>query len=199
MSMKIMISDICEAFKSKAVGSKVKKEYRDSFMKELRKAIRQHDFSKDRVPGQAVITLSKKVNNWVSPGSARRGSTNPKDFVLRKWRGEVGMYMKRNPLFASAYVRCVVYTRDAYLNDPDCDVKEREKVYNFLRGFYLPDYVLVAVLGDPDVCISTVSYSRFVKNLAGANNEYKVMSKADLVALAKKVDAYRSMYMVVAD
>lgn len=197
--MKIMISDICGAFKSKAVGSKVDADHRNDFMKVLEKAIKKHDFTTGLVPGQAVIDLPKKVNNWVSPGSARRGSTNPKDFVLRKYRGEVGMYLRRNPLFASKYVRCVVYTRDAYLNDPDCDAKERERVYFFQRGFYLPDYILVAVLGDPDETASTVSYSRFVKNLAGANHEYAKMSKDEVVDLAKKVVDYRSKYMGVAD
>lgn len=198
--MKIMIADICEAFKTKAIGSRVDKIHHDDFMKVLEKAIESHDFSKDRVPGQAVITLPKIVNKWVSPGTQKRGSKEPKDFVVRQYRGEVGMYLKGVHFgLGSKQVRCVVYTRDAYLKDPDCDTKERKKVVEFNKAVYFNSYILVAVLGDCDKNPSTVSYSRFVKNLAGANNEYAVMSKDEVVTLAQKVDDYRKNYIGVSD
>jgi len=201
MNMKIMISDICEAFKSKAVGSKVAN--RADFMKALEKAINKYDWSKDRVKGQAIIDLPRSVNKLVSPGSWKRGSTDPKDFVLRQYRGEVGMYLRRKAEMKSVRVRCVVYTLHAYENDPDYNEEEKGRVYHFFGAAWPKTvndgYVLVAVLGDPDNVPSTVSFSRFVKNLAGANNEYAVMSKDEVVDLAKKVVDYRSLYMGVAD
>lgn len=203
MKNKIMISDICEAFQSEAVGSKVRPAMETHFMKALDEAISDYDFSGGKVPGQAVIELPSKVNNWVSPGSWKRGSTDLMDFILRKYRGEVGMYLRRKRNMTSARVRCVVYTLRAYENDPDYSEAERGRVLHFFGAAWPKTanngYVLVAVLADPDPNPSTVSYSRFVKNLAGANNEYSVMSKDEVVSLAKKVVDYRSLYMGVAD
>jgi hypothetical protein len=113
------------------------------------------------------------------------------------------MYLRRKPEMRSVQVRCVVYTLHAYENDPDYNESERGRVLHFFGAAWPKTvndgYVLVAVLGDPDRNLSTVSYSRFVKNLAGANNEYKVMSKDEVVALAQKVDEYRKKYSGVAD
>jgi hypothetical protein len=197
MKNKIMVSDICKAFNDKAVGSKILLNFRANFWLELDKAIEAHDFSTGLVKGQAVIDLPKKVNDWVSAGTWKRGSKDPKDYVLRQYRGEVGMYLKRRPEMKSVRVRCVVYTTDAYKKDPDFTKDEARQLKKFFGKE--EGYVLVAVLGDPDRNLSTVSYSRFVKNLAGANNEYKVMSKDEVVALAQKVVDYRSKYMGVAD
>jgi hypothetical protein len=194
--MKIMVSDICHAFNPSAVGSKIKFGFHDLFMQELEKAINKHKFMNDKYQGQSIVELPAVVNEWVSPGSWVR-SKEPNDYVIWEYRGEVGMYLKRRNHMTSAKVRCVVYTKTAYENDPDYTADEAEMVKEF---FGLHDgYVLVAVLGDCDTNPSTVSYSRFVKNLAGANNEYKVMSKDEVVALAQKVDEYRKKYSGVAD
>jgi hypothetical protein len=195
--MKVMVSDICEAFNSKTVGSKVFLNFRGEFFFELSGAIEKHDFSTGLVKGQAVIDLPKKVNDWVSAGTWKRGSKDPKDYVLRQYRGEVGMYLKRHPEMKSVRVRCVVYTTDAYRKDPDFTKDEARQLKKFFGKE--EGYVLVAVLGDCDNEPSTVSYSRFVKNLAGANNEYKVMSKDEVVKKAAEVDKYRSTHMGVAD
>jgi len=199
MKNKMMVSDICEAFKDKVVGSKVHPQHLADFFDVLDEAVSNYDFSQGKVPGQAVIELPSKVNDWVSPGSWKRGSIDPNDFVLRKYRGEVGMYLLRKPDMTSARVRCVVYTRDAYEADPDFTEDEALRMEEFFGNPFDGGYVLVAVLGDPDNVPSTVSFGRFVKNLAGANNEYAVMNKAAVVALAKKVVDYRSRYMGVAD
>jgi len=199
MKNKIMISDICEAFESEAVGSKVRPAMEENFMKALDEAISDYDFSGGKVPGQVVIELPLKVNDWVSPGSWKRGSIDPNDFVLRKYRGEVGMYLRRKHDMTSARVRCVVYTRDAYEADPDFTEDEALRIEEFFGNPFDGGHVLVAVLGDCDNVPSTVSYSRFVKNLGGGNNEYAVMTKDEIVSLAKKVVDYRSLYMGVAD
>ena len=88
--MKIMISDICEAFKSKAVGSKVDKTHKADFMKALERAIKKHDWEKDRVCGQAVIDLPRTANKLVSPGSWYRSDCK-EDYVIREFRGSIGM------------------------------------------------------------------------------------------------------------
>lgn len=199
--MNIMISNICEAFKSKAVGSKVKKGYHKAFMKELEKAIRKHDWNSDRVKGQTVLDLPHNVASMVMPGTYFRphGLARVEDFVLRAYRNRVGTYLKRTSKMKSDNVSVVVYTKDGYQNDPDFDEHDVEGI-RFHKFFGKKDgYVLVAVLGNPSWSKSTVSYSRFVKNLAGANNEYKVMTKNDLVDLAKKVVEHNDNFMGVAD
>ena len=66
-------------------------------------------------------------------------------------------------------VSVVVYTAKAYRNDPDFTKSEAKRMKNYFGKDETDCFVLVAVLGyfGPK---STVSYSRFVKNLAGANN-----------------------------
>ena len=194
--MKIMVSNICHAFDNTAVGSKVHPGGHSYFMDELEKVILDYDFSVGNVPGQAVVNLPEKVNSWVSPGTWFR-SNDPKDYVVREYRGAVGMFMKRHSGMESHHVSCVVYTKAAYEADPDFTQDEAVVVNEFFgKG---NGYVLVAVLGDCDLNKSTVSYSRFVKNFAGANNEYLVMEKPDLVRLAMDIDKYRGTYCGVAD
>ena len=193
---KIMVSNICHAFDNEAVGSKVYSGLHAHFMKALEKVIEKHDFTTGNVPGQAVVNLPGKVNEWVSPGTWFR-TNNPKDYVVREYRGAVGMFMRRHSGMQSHHVSCVVYTRAAYEADPDFTQDEAVVVNEFFgKG---NGYVLVAVLGDCDKNKSTVSYGRFVKNLAGANHEYIVMEKPALVRLAMDVDKYRSTYCGVAD
>jgi len=199
--MKIMISNICSAFENEAVGSKVKRKYHSFFMKELEKAILNHDWNSDRVKGQAVLDLPNELAAAVWPGSYFRpnGSARVDDFVLRVYRNRVGTYLKRTNKMKSDNVSVVVYTRDGYRNDPDFDEHDVEGV-RFNKFFGKKNgYVLVAVLANPSWSKSTVSYSRFVKNLAGANNEYAVMSKDELVTLAKKVVDHNDNFMGVAD
>jgi hypothetical protein len=183
--MKVMISDICQAFNTNSIGSRVKPAMHTHFKRALVNAIMNHDFSKDKFPGQSIIELSKNVNDWVFPGTWFRNSKNPNDYVFREYRGEVGMYLKRTPEMRTDHVSCVVYSKGAYEKDPDFDEHEAMRVGDFFG--HDEGFVLVAVLGDCDSNRSTVSYSRFVKNLAGANNEYKVMTKDEIVAKAQEV------------
>jgi len=199
--MNIMISNICDAFKSKAVGSKVRRQYHKAFMKELEKAIRNHDWDSDLVKGQTVLDLPHNVASMVSPGTWFRpsGMARVEDYVLRVYRNRAGVSLKRKAKMKSDNVSVVVYTKDGYRNDPDFDEHDIEGV-RFNKFFGKRDgYVLVAVLGNPSWSKSTVSYSRFVKNLAGANNSYKVMTKDELVDLAKKVVEHNDNFMGVAD
>jgi len=200
--MKIMISNICSAFENEAVGSKVKEKYHSFFMKELEKAILNHDWNSDRVKGQAVLDLPNELAAAVWPGNYFRpnGSARVDDFVLRVYPNRVGTYLKRTKFMKSKNVSAVVYTRDGYRNDPDFDAHDVEgERFNKFFGKDTDGYVLVAVLANPSWSKSTVSYSRFVKNLAGANNEYAVMSKDEVVDLAKKVVEHNDNFMGVAD
>jgi hypothetical protein len=115
------------------------------------------------------------------------------DYVLRKYRGQVGKFLKRRSVLRSHQVCVVVYTLNAYMKDPDFT---RDELYLKKEKY---THVLVAVLGSFMPLKTTVSYSRFVKNLAGANNEYKVMNKEQLVKLAKAVINYNDGYSTVAD
>lgn len=202
--MRFFISNVCEAFKSNAVGSKVNPQFHQQFFAEVEQAINLHDFSTDKVRGQMVLTLPEHVNAWVSPGSWERPESTSniefvhRDYVMRVFRNEVGLYLRRKPEMVSNGVAVVVYSAEAYRNDPDFDEVENALMNDEYAGDEADVFVIVAVLGYSGPA-STVSYSRFVKNLAGANNEYIKMTKDEVVAKAKEVIDYRSKYMGVAD
>ena len=87
----LVTSDICTAFDPTGViGSKVLDH---GFNDVLRVAIRAHDFSKDRIPGQGFLQIPDAVP-FVSAGVGHP-TDNPDHFVLREHRGKVSAYLKR--------------------------------------------------------------------------------------------------------
>jgi hypothetical protein len=202
-------SDIVTAFNDHTIGAKVR--CRPVFDILLNDAITAHDFTKGVVPGQAVLNLWTDASEFfvkypavaracVSSGMGRR-TLNPEDYVCRRYREQVHLFLKRSR--ASSFVhslRAVVYTINAYLNDPDVqDTEEGIQLADCHTWYNPPTHVLVAVLaGEVD---GFVSPYRFVANLAGGNHEYAEGKKsyADLVNLAKDVKAHDDQWATVAD
>lgn len=162
--MIIAVSGICSAFEEHPIGSKV--IWERNFMELLEKEITKHDFSSDRIPGQAYLVIPG-AEKYVLSGQGTH-TQNPDDYELRLHRGKVHTFLKKHRAEPTVEVAAVVYTKAAYLSDPD--ILEDGGVE---RGRIIardPDYVLVTVLAS-SVKSAPMSPYRFVKNLAGGNYE----------------------------
>lgn len=189
---RIANSNIVTAFEAKTIGAKVLDAAR--FHEALSQAILAHDFSKDRTPGQAILDIAG--DSLVSGGIGRR-TQNPDDYICRRYREQVHMFLKREHAAPVKSLRAVVYTVEAYLLDPDV-VNDPPEAERFIKSHHTT-HVLVAVLASP--VESFVSPYRFVANLAGGNRDYAEGRKtySELVALAAKVKAFDDTWAVVAD
>jgi hypothetical protein len=183
---------IVTAFNHSAIGSRVID--RAPFLNATKRAIAAHDFSKDRVPGQALLDVPEAVPH-VSAGVGPR-STEPEDYVLREHRGQVTAYLKRTCAAKVESCKLVVYTREAYLRDPDIDAAEASRIDITVGG--TATHVLVAVLAaaGPE---SPHSPYRFVWNLAGGNREAATWTTDEIRAKAKAVIEYDKSWAPVAD
>jgi hypothetical protein len=198
--MHIVPSNICSAFEpSGVIGSKVINHA--EFSRVLQAAVAAHDFAADRIPGQAFILIPEAIP-FVSAG-AGRPTTDPSNYVLREYRGKVSAFLKRE--FAAPVEGCaaVVYTMQAYLDDPDITPEEAKRVTaaTLLSEDNVSSdttYVLVTVLAfaGPQ---SQLSPHRFTANLAGGNHEAQVWTADEIRAKAKAIMGYDDQWSTVAD
>lgn len=216
--MKIARADIVTAFDEMTIGTKVVDE--GAFTAALEAAIAAYPFPEN---GQGFIHLPASAYPMVSSGVRRtRWLFSSTDFVVREHRGHWGCYAKRparstgvDPIEGLA---CVVYTREAYVHDPDVSDAEISRVLAHPAA----DYILVAVLAfcGPK---SPFPIWTLVHNVAGGNNEFipkttptvpggppyaaqrsgNIWHDLDLlhriVAEAKASEAYWDEWMIVAD
>lgn len=189
--MKISLSNIVSAFDEFTVGSKVVVT-KDVFLSRLEPVLEQFNFESCRVPGQGYVKLPDKFRDYVTAG-AREHSLSPEDYVLRQYRGRVRPFLKRAEFVKPDNVTAIVYTINAYLNDPDSTPKENDRVIE--EG---ATHVLVAILASKGPK-STVSPSRFVANLAGGNNEYLTLTAGEIRDMAQKVNEYVGSWGTIAD
>lgn len=189
--LKILTSSIVTALKGQAIGSKV--THPDKFWEVVNKAVEAHDFTQDRIPGQALIHVPE-ASSFVS-GGVGRSVDDPEAYVLRSHRGKVHAYLHRK--YAAPVTDCsvVVYTREAYLADPDIDEDPEEADY---IKFFWPTHVLVAVLAASGPKPALSPY-RFVKNLAGGNHEALAWTADEIRAKACEIADQTDDWSVVAD
>lgn len=188
--MKIKNANILTAFKVECIGTKVIDA--DEFDTFLFAAVEATDFGAQRVPGQAVITLPPGAYRSVIAGAGKR-TLNPDDYLARVHRGEVGLYLKREHAAKVEGLAVVVYTRDAYMADPDVagHADEVERVGN-------ATHVLVAVLAFAGPR-SPLPKGTFIHNLAGGNKEAALYSADEIRSMAKAIDDYWGQWCIVAD
>jgi hypothetical protein len=188
----VAISTIVTAFDQVTIGTKVPIAGR--FMDCVTLAMLNHDFNAECIPGQALIHVPKAVP-FVSGGMGRNRN-NPGDYVLCSYRGKVHAYLKRE--FAEPVTDChvVVYTREAYLADPDIDKDPAEA--ERIRSQDYNTHILVAVLAASGVP-SQLSPYRFVKNLAGGNNEALAWNGDEIREKAREIAANVDDWSIVAD
>lgn len=187
--MNIIASDICTAFNPPTIGTRVTNP--TEFMLVASRRIKEHDFTKDRVPGQGFIQCPEAVP-YISSGVGKR-SDDPQHYHCRTHRGIVSAYLKRE--FAAPCSGCalVVYTREAYAKDPDVTPEEIARVES--SG---ATHVIVAVLGfaGPD---SPLPPYRLVWNLAGGNLAAALWSAEEIHEKAKAAIEYDNQWSAVAD
>lgn len=193
-NMYITPSDICSAYDYSAIGSRITNII--EFSRELEAAIAEHDFTKDRVPGQGFIALPGAVP-YVSAGVGRP-LQDPLCYVLRLYRGKVSAFLRREHAAPVESCHVVVYTKEAYLNDPDVTTEEAARVAaNILHGREVT-HVLVAVLAAAGPT-SQLGAHRFTANLAGGNHEAQLWTADEIRAKARAIMAYDQDWVTVAD
>lgn len=191
--MNIALASILTAFNPSTFGSKVVDP--DRFLEILSEAISATSFKDQRVPGQAYIPLPAEANATVSAGVGRH-TNRAEDYVLREYRGKVTVFLKRELAEPVISVAAVVYTKAAYLSDPDVagNTTEVKRIIESGAG-----YVLVAVLASADPVASPLTPSRLVHNLAGGNKEAAEWTADEIRAKAKESAEYYSEWSPVAD
>lgn len=182
--MSFAISNVCAAFDSSGVGTRVLNEA--ALLAVLEGALEEYDTSKDRSPGQHWIVLPEKAWGLVSCGD---GKIPPKDvdpdpFIIREWRGEQMELLPRKYAAPVTGLAVAVYTADAYCSDPDPSLTEEERHRIRSTGV---GHVIVGVFasgGPPNRVtlksgrtLGVCSPSRLEANLAGANPEYLGMTE----------------------
>lgn len=189
--MKIALSSIVTAFTPQTVGTKVTNP--TGFWEVVRAAVAAHDFALDKIPGQGFI-LVPEASQFVS-GGVGRNVDDPTAYVLRSYRGKVHAYLKRD--FAAPVEGCavVVYSTAAYLADPD--IEETPGEADRIKAED-PTHILVAVLAfsGPKTVLSPY---RFVKNLAGGNNEALAWNADEIRAKAREIASQTDEWSTVAD
>ncbi len=185
------LTGVADAFTENTVGTKVKDPV--LFFHHMNIAVTERDFETQKCPGQAKISVQNLIP-YISCGVGLR-TKNPSDFIPRLHRGVVEMFLKRE--FAERADDCsiVVYTRAAYLNDPQVK-RNLEEVENIEVSDCT--HVLVAIIGSagPD---PQVSNNRFVSGLAGDNNESALWSLEEIHNRAREVRDYNEQWCTVAD
>lgn len=186
---KLIAANIVTCFDASSIGTKVLD--RERFEVVAKAAISTHDFDADDVPGQGFIQCPDAVP-FVSAGVGKR-TENPSDYVLRLYRGVVEVFLRREHAASVEGCALVVYTKEAYLADPDVagDEVELERVKD-------ATHVLVAVLAfaGPKAPLSP---HRLVHNLAGGNREAALWTADEIRAKALDSKTYHDEWCVVAD
>ena len=188
----LCVSNVCMAFEPSAIGTRVVDRCRFDLVVEL--MITDHDASKDRIPGQHFIVLQPRFWSLVSCGVGPR-TKNPADYLVREHRGVVSLFLKRERAAQAESLAVIVYTREAYLADPDVE-KDTAEAHRIRTS--ADTHVLVAVLASAGPK-APLGYERFVKNLAGGNKEALVWSADEIRAKASELPVYWDQWCVVAD
>ena len=194
-------SNIVTAFDEKCIGTRVLKEHAQDFMMALALQVKTHSqdvyngFSRDRVPGQMYLPMPNEMLPMVSSGVGRRTQVET-DYVARFYRGKVNLYLSRDHApDKTEHLACVVYTRDAYLRDPDVFIDGYEQ--DRIRATYAT-HVIVAILGSIGR-LAPYPPGTFIHNLAGGNREALLWDAGEIRARARDIEKYWNEYATVAD
>lgn len=188
---RLLHANILTAFSDCTIGTKVT-DYKE-FERVAIAAIEKFDFAGQRVPGQGFIPCDDLIP-YVSAGVGAR-TQDPNDYVARLYRGNVELFLRRDRAAKVTGAALVVYTREAYLADPDVRTNESEQARVATSD---ATHILVAVLAfaGPKAPLTP---TRLVHNLAGGNNEAAGWTADEIRAKAEEVKQYWDEWVVVAD
>ena len=190
---RFLVSNTLSAFSSATIGSKVVDK--EAFTTALSKVVDNFDMNIVHVEGQYMVHLPESSWSTVSAGIGHR-SDNPNDYVVRMHRGQPGMFLRRELAVTIEGLHAVVYTREAYLKDPD--VMSNPNEIARIESCSWATHIVVAILAFAGPQAPLTPY-RLAHNLAGGNNEVDTWTKDDIVAKAHESIKYWDEWAVVAD
>ena len=182
------VANVCTSFEPMTIGTKVNGV--SGFTTALSLALRDYNTANDRVPGQHFVMVPEAMP-YVSAGVGKHEGREAHEYVVRSHRGRMGAFLKRGCAAPVEGVAVVVYTRAAYMADPEVTADDVAALGN-------ATHVIVAVLGFAGPKAPLSPY-RFVSNLAGGNNEALTYTADDMRRMAKDIKAYDDEWCVVAD
>lgn len=198
--IRFLASSVCSPLRTAvtggAVGSKVVNVV--AFLSALRTAVAAFKPAAGSFKGHLFVPLPAEALQYVSCGSGVR-TGNPADYVSREWRGKTQDFLRREHAEATGVCNVVVYTRTAYMADPDikgrASLEERRRVRASKCS-----HVVVAVLASAQAN-EPITPDRARSNRAGGNAEWLpgVMSEEVYQARLGEAEAYWSVRCVVAD
>jgi|TARA_R110000824_G_scaffold156625_3_gene329793 hypothetical protein len=191
--MTFAFANILTAFDESTIGSKVGNP--TAFLAALETAVANHDESRDRAPGQHFVVMSMEdaAAGEVTCGIGHR-TPNPADFVLRNHRGNVNPFLRRDCALPVTFLATIVYTREAYLADPDV-IASSETIADDAT------HVVVAVLASAEGVPNPLPRGtyRLAHCLAGGNKEADAWTLAEVKQMCTDSVAYEDTFCVVAD
>lgn len=187
-------ANILKAFRDTATGSRVTDP--DGFNAVIVDAVASHDPAKDRQSGQHFVVLPESAFSLVSAGVGPR-SENPEDYVLRAHRGRVNAYLAREHAAPVESLAIIVYTKQAYLGDPEVKNDDPEEFQRV--SVSTATHILVAVLAGAGPKAPKLTPTRLLANLAGGNNEALSWTADEIRQKATEVQEYDNEWVVVAD
>ena len=195
MSITLEPSHIWSAFGHFCIGSKCNDPL--AFRSHLKAAIENHDTSRDRAEGQHFIVLSPEVihDSGITAGVGRK-TADVEDYVLREYRGEVKSFLQRSRALPVSFCAVIVYTKAAYLADPEGTEELRAEI-EASEGTHFLIALLANSEGVPDP--APRSPFRLLHCLAGGNNEADSWTLEEVRDMAKASCDYSITFSVVAD
>lgn len=192
MTIRILPANIVTAFDFSTVGTKVTDHA--TFTAMLGHAVSEHDFTSDDTPGQGYIPLPAEAVAVVISGVGPR-SANRDDYIVRRYRGTDAIFLRRGLAAPPASVAAIVYTRDAYLTDPDVlkDAEEQARIAGSDAT-----HVLVAVLASAGPR-PALGLERLIRNLAGGNKDALAWTADEIRKKAQESICYADDWATVGD
>lgn len=190
--MVLYTSNIWSAYSKDAIGTAIGDP--QAFSKIVKVAIAEHDESKDRAVGQHFIVMPEgTVEECKVSCGVGHSTNNTDDYVLREYRGQVKPFLKRELALTPDFFAVVVYTRDAYIKDPDV-VKSGEAPPKDAT------HVLVAAIANAECTPNPPPRypDTLVACLAGGNNEAESWTMEEVKGMAADSDKYSRLFSVVA-
>jgi hypothetical protein len=203
----IALADIMLPKVSKSsVGTRILDQ--DKFIEYLKVALGQfdkkkHDFDAENntgnhKAGQYLVDMPRESIDTVACGVGLK-SEFPSDYHYAWHRECIGKFLHRDKSLKPDKLQAVVYTIDAYINDPDVINNPQELNRTLISRDEGVKYFLVTVIASEGYENPPVGVSRFVRNLAGGNNAYRNMSIEHIRSEAVRALDYWGKYHAVAD
>lgn len=179
----IIMSDVCKAFDLACVGTRVNNT--KVFMAYFADAIGtyhmpEHGRGFVSFPSEWMEDINQR--GIVSCGTGYNAGRSDEDYVIRTWRGQKGIFLKREFAPKLETLHVVVSTKEAYLRDPD--VMKRTEYHAALKAERGVKYVIIAVLGTIGP-VPPFGYQALVHNIAGGNEAFIPKFTADEIHLGR--------------